>query len=86
MVELRLPKNSRISSDGVVWDKKKNSAKNKSYCVDKNTKGAKEAILNYKIIKELIYLSIEPYTESCCTQVCYSDGTEDRTRYSSVDP
>ena len=27
MVELRLPKNSRISSDGVVWDKKKNSAK-----------------------------------------------------------
>lgn len=32
---------------------KKNSAKNKSYCVDKNTKGAKEAILNYKIIKEL---------------------------------
>ncbi len=23
MVELRLPKNSRISSDGVVWDKKK---------------------------------------------------------------
>ena len=28
MVELRLPKNSRISSDGVVWDKKKNSAQN----------------------------------------------------------
>ena len=23
MVELRLPKNSRISSDGVVWDKKR---------------------------------------------------------------
>ena len=27
MVELRLPKNSRISPDGVVWDKKKSSAK-----------------------------------------------------------
>ena len=27
MVELRLPKNSRISSDGVVWDKKRVPAK-----------------------------------------------------------
>ena len=28
MVELRLPKNSRISPNGKVWDQKKSSAKN----------------------------------------------------------
>ena len=36
--------------------------KNKSFCVDKNTKGAKKAILNYSVIKHLDKYSLVEIT------------------------
>ena len=39
--------------DQLIHYLKKNEKKNKSFCVSEKTKGAKKAILNYQIIKEL---------------------------------
>ena len=55
-------KNNSPEKQKLVHYLKKNEKKNKSFCVDKNTKGAKKAILNYSVIKHLNKYSLVEIT------------------------